>query len=216
MAQLMLINPARRPKKRRSGKATPAQLRALAKARAARRRTHRAPALAANPRRRRTLRALGTHHRRSHRRASRNPSVRGMGGIMGELTTGAFGAVGAVGVNWLFNFIPLPANLKTGMAGTAAKLALAAVFGMAARPVARGAAGKMAVGAMTVTMYEALQNMLPVSMGGSALPAAGGTAGLGYMSPGMVAGGSVLPNMSVPAGMGEYVSGYGGMGEYVY
>lgn len=206
MAQLMLINPARRPSKRRKSrtgrKASPAQLRALAKARRAR------AGLSANPsprrRRRHSLRAVA---RSTRRRARRNPI--GMGGIMGMFTGAVWGAGGAVAVNYAYNMLPLPATMKTGMMGTASKFGLAIALGMLGKSFLGRNAGKMAEGAMTVAAYEALQSMLPVSAGGTSV------AGLGYMSPGMVAGGNMLPNMSVPnfAGMGEYVSG---MGEYVY
>lgn len=200
MAQLMLINPAKRPKKR---KASPAQLRALAKGRAARRRT----SLASNPAPRRRRRSLRAVSRRTSRRVRRNPI--GMTGIMGSLMTAFQGAAGAVGVNAVYNLLPLPANLKTGMVGSATKMALAVGLGMVAKPMLGRSAGKMVEGSLTVTAFEIVQGLLPVSMGGSSV------AGLGYMSPGMVAGGNALPNMSVPnnfAGMGEYVSG---MGEYV-
>ena len=206
MAQLMLINPARRPSKRqksRTGrKASPAQLRALAKARRAR------AGLSSNPaprRRRRAMRA--TSHVTRRRRARRNPI--GMGGIMGMLGGAVWGAGGALAVNYAYNMLPLPASMKTGMMATVSQLGLAVAAGILLKPVLGRNAGKMAEGAMTVTAFQALQAMLPMSAGGTSV------AGLGYMSPGMVAGGNMLPNMSVPnfAGMGEYVSG---MGEYVY
>ena len=204
MAQLMLINPAKRPSKRR--KASPAQLRALAKGRATRKRN----ALASNPaprRRRRSLRAV-SHTTSRRRRARRNPI--GMGGLMGNLTSAVWGAGGAIAVNAAFNMLPLPATMKTGMMGTVSKLGLAVAVGMLGKSMLGRNAGKMAEGAMTVIAFDALQAMLPASVGGSSV------AGLGYMSPGLVAGGNTLPNMSVPAGMmagmGEYVSG---MGEYV-
>lgn len=210
MAQLMLINPARRPSKRRkagSRKATPAQLRALAKARRAR------AGLSANPsprrRRRTSLRAVA---RSTRRRARRNPI--GMGGIMGQLGTAVWGAGGALAVGAAYNMLPLPASLKTGMMSTVSKLALAVGVGLIAKPMIGRNAGKLAEGAMTVVVYEALQGMLPVSVGGSSV------AGLGYMSPGLNAGGYALPNNSVMSGMGEYVSGMGeyvsGMGGYGY
>jgi len=198
MAQLMLINPAKRPAKRRR-KASPAQLRALAAGRRKR------SGLAANPaprrRRRAPLRAVA---RSARRRARRNPV--GMGNVMNAVQ----GAGGALAVNAVFNLLPLPATFKTGLAVPAVKMALAVGVGMFAKPLLGRAAGKMAEGAMTVAAYEAIKSVMPVSMGGDSL------AGLGYMSPGMIAGGNTLPNMSVPnsmGGMGEYVSG---MGEYVY
>ena len=203
MAQLMLINPAKRPARRR--KASPAQLRALAKARRAR------AGLSANPapRRRRSLRAVAKSP--SRRRARRNPI--GMTGIMGAVTGAAVGAVGAVGVNALFGLLPVSlTGSLTGNTKEAAKMALAVGLGMALKPMLGRNAGKMAEGAMTVAAYNILSSFMPVSMGGS-------VAGLGYMSPGMVAGGFAQPNTSLPnfqggmQGMGEYVSG---MGEYVY
>ena len=205
MAQLMLINPARRPSKRRKSrtgrKASPAQLRALAKARRAR------AGLSANPSPRRRRRAMRATSHVTRRRARRNPI--GMGGIMGMLGGAVWGAGGALAVNYAYNMLPLPASMKTGMMATVSQLGLAVAAGMLLKPVLGRNAGKMAEGAMTVTAFQALQSMLPMSAGGTSV------AGLGYMSPGMVAGGNALPNMSVPnfAGMGEYVSG---MGEYVY
>lgn len=202
MAQLMLINPAKRPAKR---KASAAQLRALAKARKAR------AGVASNPsprrRRRTSLRAVA---RTTRRRARRNPI--GAGGIMGNVMNAVQGAGGALAVNAVFNLLPLPPSMKTGFAVPAVKMALAVGVGMFAKPLLGRAAGKMAEGAMTVAAYEAIQGMLPVSMGGSSVPA--GVAGLGYMSPGVIAAGNsgLVPNQSM-AGMGEYVNG---MGEYVY
>jgi len=197
MAQLMLINPAKRPSRRR--KASPAQLRALAAGRRKR-------SAAAAPKRRRT--ALRAVSRRSVSRRVRSNPI-GLTGITASLMTAVQGAGGALAVNAAFNFLPIPAGMKTGMAGTATKMGLAVALGLVGKKVLGRTAGKMAEGAMTVIAYDAIKGMLPVSMGGDSL------AGLGYMSPGMVAGGSALPNMSVPnfAGMGEYVSG---MGEYVY
>lgn len=201
MAQLMLINPAKRPSKRRR-KATPAQLRALAKARRAR------SGLRSNPSpRRRGLRAVSAPSRR--RRARRNPI--GMSGIMGDVMNAAIGAGGAVAVNAVFNLLPVT------MTGTlsptmreASKMALAVGLGMVAKPMLGRNAGKMAEGAMTVAAFNLLQSFVPASMGGA-------VAGLGYMSPGVNAGGYFPSNDSM-SGMGEYVSGPGvnaGMGEYV-
>lgn len=197
MAQLMLINPAKRPSRRR--KASPAQLRALAAGRRKRKTSAAAPAR----RRRSTLRVA------SRRRAPRRNPI-GMSGITASVFTAVQGAGGALAVNALYNLLPIPATMKTGLAGSATKMALAVGFGMLAKPMIGRAAGKMAEGAMTVAAFEALQSFVPVNMGGSSV------AGLGYMSPGMNAGaGQALPNQSIAgmSGVGEYVSG---MGEYVY
>ncbi len=207
MAQLMLINPAKRPAKRRKATRSPAQ-------KAATRRMLAARGLSSNPaprrrRRRSTLRATASHARR---RARRNPI--GMTGIMGTITGAAIGAAGAVGINAVFGLLPVSlTGTLTGTTREVAKMALAVAAGMALKPMLGRNAGKMAEGAMTVSAYNILASFMPVSMGGT-------VAGLGYMSPGMVAGGYSQPNASLPnfaqpgmSGMGEYVSG---LGEYVY
>jgi hypothetical protein len=197
MAQLMLINPAKRPSRRR--KASPAQLRALAAGRRKRKGVAANPA----PRRRRSLRAA------SRRRAPRRNPI-GMSGITSSVFSAVQGAGGALAVNALYNLLPIPAGMKTGLAGSGTKMLLAVGLGMALKPMLGRTAGKMAEGAMTVAAFEAMQSFVPVNMGGNSI------AGLGYMSPGMNAGAAqALPNQSVAgmSGMGEYVSG---MGEYVY
>lgn len=206
MAQLMLINPAKRPSKRR-GKATAAQLRALKKARAARK-------VSSNPaprRRRASLRAASAPRRM--KRARRNPI--GMSGIFGDVMGAVQGAGGALAINAAFNLLPLPATIKaapSGMAGTAVKMGMAVALGMVGRKVLGRAAGKMAEGAMTVAAYDAIKGFVPSTFGGDA-PA--GVAGLGYYGPAVNAGAlpEVYPNTSVMDGMGEYVSG---MGQYTY
>ena len=200
MAQLMLINPAKRPSKRR--KASPAQLRALAKARRARSGVSQNPA----PRKKRpSLRAVAS------RPATLRRNPVGMGGIMGDLMGAAQAATGAIAVNALTNMLPLPASMSVGWQRQAVNFAAAVALGAFGRKLMGRAAGKMAEGAMTVAAYNVIAGFVPVNMGGNAASA---VAGLGYMSPGMVAG--QLPvtgyNQSV-SGVGEYVSG---MGEYVY
>lgn len=202
MGQLMLINPAKRPSRRAKRKATPAQLRALAKARRARAGLSTNPA----PRKRRSLRAIARNP--SRRRARRNPI--GMSGIMGDLMNAAQGAAGAIAVNGVVNLLPLPPTMAVGWQRQAVNFAAAVALGTFGRKLLGRTAGKMAEGAMTVAAYNVIAGMVPVSMGGTAA----GVAGLGYMSPGMIAGSlpGVLPNGSNMSGMGEYVSG---MGEYV-
>jgi len=207
MAQLMLINPAKRPKKR---KASPAQLRALAAGR-----KRRAAAANPAPRRRRNSTAMRVTRSSTRRRARRNPI--GMTGVMGDLVGAVQGAGGALAVNAAMNILPLPASLKTGWGATASKIGLAVALGMLGRKVLGRSAGKMAEGAMTVAAYEAISGMVPTTFGGSA-PAAG-VAGLGYYGAAQNAGGNIpVVNGSLPfngngSGMGEYVSG---LGEYVY
>ncbi|MDE2021016.1 MAG: hypothetical protein KGJ13_11820, partial [Patescibacteria group bacterium] len=124
MASLMLINPSRRPSKRRTHrKASPAQLRALAKARRARAGLHSNPA----PRKRRHHAMRAAHHV-AHRRARRNPI--GSTGIMAQLTTAGIGAVGGLATNAVANLLPLPASLQMGWQKEATKMAIAIGLGM--------------------------------------------------------------------------------------
>jgi len=190
MAQLMLINPAKRPTKRRR-KASPAQLRALAAGRA-----KRAGVPATNPaprKRRRSMRAVA---RTVRRKVRRNPI--GFGGITATILDAAKGAGGALAVNMVYDLLPLPLSMKTGHTADLVKAALAVGLGIAAKPLLGRTAAKMSEGALTVIAFQAMQNLMPVT--------GGAVAGLSYVSPGMIAG---------PAGgMGEYVQS-SGMGEYV-
>lgn len=202
MAQLMLINPAKRPtKRRRKATRSPAQKAATRRMLAANRRTSRAA-----PKRRRrnpiAASAVSRVTRRTRRARSRNPI--GMTGILGSITDAAIGAGGALAVDMAFNYLPLPANFKTGMAGTAAKAATAIALGTIGRKVLGRTAGKMAAGALTVIAYDAMKGFVP--------GAAATVAGLGYMSPGLPAG--YLPQQ----GMGEYIrsGNMAGVSEYIY
>jgi hypothetical protein len=201
MAQLMLINPAKRPgKRRRKATRSPAQKAATRRMLAANRRTrHAAPKRRRNP-----IAASAVHRvtRRTRRARSRNPI--GMTGIMSGITDAAIGAGGALAVDMAFNYLPLPANMKTGMVGVAAKAATAIALGTVGRKVLGRTAGKMAAGALTVIAYDALKGFVP----GAASP----VAGLGYFNPGLPAG--YLPQQ----GMGEYInsSNMAGVSEYIY
>ena len=201
MAQLMLINPAKRPSKRRrkSGR-TAAQKAATRKMLAANR--ARRGSVAPKRRRRNPLAASAVHRVTRRTRRARNPI--GMTGIMGSITDAAIGAGGALAVDMAFNYLPLPVNLKTGMAGTAAKAATAILLGTVGRKVLGRTAGKMAAGALTVIAYDAMKAFVP--------GAGAAVAGLGYMNPGLPAG--YLPQQ----GMGEYIrqGNMAGVSEYIY
>lgn len=187
MAQLMLINPKRRTRKKTASR---------------KRRTVRRNPVAANPRRRRRSVALAA--RRAVRRVRRNPSARALGGgVMNDVMNAAIGAGGAIGVNMIYDMLPLPLSMKSGMAQTVGKAATAIALGIVGKKVLGRAAGQMAAGALTVIAYDAIKGFMP----------APGVAGLGYMNPGINAG--YLPQQ----GMGEYVDTRAfstGMGEYVY
>jgi hypothetical protein len=195
MAQLMLIN----PRKRRATKR---------KAATTKRRTKRKTAVTvrSNPtpvRRRRTLKTVA----KRSRRIRRNPI--GMGGVMGMLTDAAIGGVGAVGVNFLFDKLPVPVNYKTGVMGAAAKAAVAVAVGTFGKKLLGNTASKMAAGALTVIAYDLARNLMPAPA--IVLPAAN-VNGMGYIGSGMDAG--------YLNGVGEYVNGNNynfatGMGEYI-
>lgn len=187
MGQLMLINPRKR---RTAKKATPAQLRALRKARAARK-------ISRNPAPRRKLRVS-----RGKARVRRNPI--GLPNIMSDIMGAVQGAAGAFAVNAVFNVMPLPLTMKSNpnaMMPTALKLGLAVAVGVLGRPLLGRAAGKMAEGAMTVVAYDAMRGFIPIPFGGTAPT-------LGYYSPGLNAGSidNVYGNSSSLDGVGEYIS----------
>lgn len=194
----MLINPRKRRAKR---KASPAKRRV--KRRTAVTRT----VVQSNPIKRRRASRRTSLKSVSRRRVRRNPI--GLGGIVGTLTDAAIGAGGAVAVNFVFDKLPLPLSMKTGMAGTAAKAALAIAIGTFGKKVLGNTAGKMAAGALTVIAYDVIRGFLPP-------PAIMSTAGMGYIASGQNAG-------YIGNGMGEYVNGGdfnfatsgASMGEYI-
>jgi hypothetical protein len=195
MASLMLINPRRRRKTAHKAKTNPRRRRAHAATTAKRHYTHHTKRVRRNP-----IHAVRRHVRR-HRR---NPAARA-GGIMHDIMQAGIGAIGAVGVNMLYDLVPLPSSMKTGMGATVGKAAAAVLVGMAARPILGRAAGTMAQGALTVIAYDAIKGMMSPSAS---------VAGLGYTAPGLPAG--YLPQQGM-GNVGEYVSTFSkGMGEYVY
>ena len=160
MGQLMLVNPRKRRKKRR-------------KTRTRKTVARRRPAT----RRRSTVK----------RRRRRNPTARGM--IQSQLMPAATHAMGALSLDILWSYLPVPMNIKTGPFKHVAKGIGAIAIGMiAGNVINRSTARAMSQGALTVVMHDAMrevtQQMLP-------------NVPLSYYSPGM------------PSGVGEYVSGLG-------
>ena len=103
MAQLMLINPKRRT--RRAKSASPKRRRRTVARMAAPRRRRHVARVAHNPIRRRR------HHTMSRRRVRRNLIEGGMGGTT---MSAVVGAAGAVVVDVVTGYIPLPASMMTG------------------------------------------------------------------------------------------------------
>ena len=184
MPQLFVVNPSKRPSKRKPAMA--------ASRRRRRRRTHhrsRSRGLAlfrANPiRRRRRRRHL------SVRRYRRNPSARRMGGAavtFSRMLLPAAGiGLGAVGSEIIMGYLPIPAQFKTGVArhvtkgavGVAAGLVLGKLFRM------RRLGNYFALGAVAIAVHDAVKeliaNRMPsVHMGMYRGPVRGA---LGYTSP---------------------------------
>jgi hypothetical protein len=217
MAHLLLVNPA--PRKKRKPKMakkhrTAAQKRATARmiaANRARRGGHKAKRkYASNPaprkhstaRRRRT-----THHTYRKRSYRRNPSPRA--GLMGLLMPSLQGAAGAIGVDVVTGFLPLPLGIKVSPARHFIKALMGVGLGM----VMKGSMGhNMARGVVTVAFHdaarEAVQMVAPsVQLGME--PTTEDLAGLGYYNPATVAPGEALgfyPSEGM-AGMGEASEG---------
>ncbi len=205
MAELMLVNPRKRRKSRKSR--SPAQRAATRKLVARnKRKSNPAPArrrrsVSVVKRRRTPARRVTAAARK--RRYKRNPARRGITGIVNStLIPAAVAASGAVSLDILWNFLPLPETLKTGPLRHIAKGAGAIGLGLLAGMVVnKKTAGQLATGALTVVTYNAMREMMARFMP---------TVNMGYYSAGMTAGtmGAYVDN-----GMGAYVDN--GMGAYI-
>lgn len=195
-------------KKRRSA----AQKRATAKMIAAnkrrknpvkRKRARRKVSVRRKPARRRASRRRAPQRRRRSTTRRRNPTLN-MRTIQNQLMDAGTGAVGALGLDVIQGYLPIPANLKSGLIGTGVKALLAIGMGVVASnfKVIRGAtANKMVNGALTVVLHDELkkqvQNFAPGIQMGEYLD----DDGLGYYGSGY------------PAGVMD--ESYGGMGSYL-
>lgn len=216
MATLMLINPKGRTKMAKSRKhRSPAQKAATKRMLAANRGGRAAPArktrrrktsYASNPiasvrRRRRSHVAKAT---RSSRRRRSNPiSLRGP---MQLLMPALKGAAGALTVNAIFNYAPLPLILRNGKMVYLTKGLLAVALGVFGKKFLGNTAVQMAEGALTVIATNAAQDLLSAT--GLKL---GDADGIAYYSPADIAAGALLSNPS--ENLGAYVDG-GGMSAY--
>lgn len=220
MEQLLLVNPRRR--KRRTPPRGPGGrfLKRGSKRRASsKRRTRRrnpipgSAVMAANPVRRRRRSAA-----RVARRRRRNPiGGRGfLGALTAPLMPAVVGAGGAVANEIAFKFLPLPANLKTGMVGTLTRAVVAVGLGMALDRVAgRRIASQMTAGALTVLAYGQLKGILATAAPNLVGEYISGD-DMGYYGAGTVLNevpdslreipNSLSEDFSL-AGVGEYISG---------
>lgn len=199
MAEVLLLNPAKRRKARRRNpspaqRAARAKFAAMARARSAgarranpkRRRRNPAPmdSYEANPRRRRARRRNPIA---AYRRVTRRRNPIGLGGIsvnsiIGVAKEAAVMGAGAVAMDVAYGYVQkyLPASLQAGLnqatAGAAVKGLLTVIAGQALSKATRGLSRKAAMGALTVQFRDLVSGMLP----------AGTVAGLGYAVPGRV------------------------------
>lgn len=154
-----------------------------------------------NPRRRRR----GRSRRRGFRGRRRNPiSLRRFtpGNLMANVTGAIPGAVGALGLDVLLGFVPIPVTWKAGIPGYLTKIVGAVGLGMiAGYVVSQSTAAKMTTGALTVMFHGLLRelvatNLPQVPLGMYLRP---GMAGLGYAGSGynpMNGMGLYLPDIS--------------------
>lgn len=181
--QLMLINPRRKRRTRRKMSALQRKYFGKRRRSSVRRRSSRprATILAVNPRRRRrhhhsrsrrrvTMLAVNPRRRRHSRRhlrrtyrLRRNPVA---GGSMSSLTNiligGGVGALGGLGVNYLFGNITLPQSMQQGTTFYPfLKIGAAVLFGMGIGAVGGKRIGEAAAaGAVTIVLYNQLSSMI--------------------------------------------------------
>jgi len=176
---------------------------------------------AAAPKRRRSVAKRAPARRRRYRS---NPATLSMRSIQNQLMDAGTGAVGALGLDVLQGYIPIPAQWKVGLVGTGVKAMLAIGMGIVASnfKFIRGAtANKMVNGALTVVLHDELrkvtQQFVPGLQLGEYLNDGLGYAGSGY--PAGVMGqdnagmGVYLPELDAESmgmeqtGLGEYMNG---------
>lgn len=190
MAEMLLLNPRRRPAKRRPA--------------AKRRVVRRNPiALAAAPRRRRRLLTAARRHNpigikrfagRARRRISAGARTGGRA-IAAQIQNALIGGAGAVAMDVLMGQINgfLPASMqrvpgKVGV-GDAVKFAITIAAGNALNKPTRGLSSKLAAGALVCQSRDILASFVPASMK---------LGGLGYMTPARIVTGAhrLGPNQS--------------------
>ena len=174
MSELMLINPRKRRKhkaKKSAGKKRGKRrtMTALQRKYFGKRKHKRTATVAKKSHKRR--RSITKHLSvRRHRKNSRNPS-RGLGkfSVQGfaknTLMPSAIGAAGALGLDVLIGFLPLPPNLKTGPMRSVVRIAGAVALGIVAGMVVKKeTAANIAAGAVTVTLYDVLKGAVQTAM----------------------------------------------------
>jgi hypothetical protein len=200
MAEMLLINPRRRTR-RKAKRAAPARRRrnplALARVMPRRRRS-----MAAVRRRRNPIAAV---KRRVMRR--RNPAM--LGGYMGAIREALMDGFGAVAIDYAYSMIakaipgtagsmltPNPTSVGTA---DAVKAVLTVVLGNVLNGVTRGFSRKAAKASLTVQSYQIMKKVLPAQISSN-------LSGLGYMSPAVVASGGNTRIGPIRGQMGAYTT----------
>ena len=196
MAEILLVNPRRRRKRRKS--ATRSRRRRRAAPRASRRRRRTAVARRSNPRRR-----LTRAFRRRGSRRRRNPSLRGVtGAFVPTLKAGFAGAIGALGLDLLWGQTAkfLPAQVAgSALAQYAAKLVGAILVGIIGNKLKPGSGRDLSVGAATVVLHDALKAQVRASFPSVPLGE--------YLTFAPTVGSMGRAGPLLSTGMGEYLSG---------
>lgn len=226
MGQLLLVNPKRRKARKGPRKLSAAQRAAGFGGGTRRKRARRSRAsLHVNPKRKRSSRRRRLH--RNPRRAS--AGGRGMIGqakslLTGNLMPAALGAAGALAVDIAWAAAPVPAQFKTGMPGTIAKIVGAVALGALVGKFANKRFGQaMVAGYLTVTAYDTAKKLVAQMMPALPLSGSGYPYDLGYMQAGQFIpdqsgvgaylgapeGYDVVADTAGPDGMGSYLNGYG-------
>jgi len=183
VANMLLVNPRRRRRKAASKpRARRQSITVMANPKRRSRRARRQSiTVMANPKRRsrRSRRMSNPIGRRRVMRRRRNPSMRSLtAGLGGVFKNAALGAVGSVGVDYLYGMVraQLPQSLQVVPgapgAGDAVKALLTVLAGRGLSKFTKGMSNKMAEGALTVQLDKIVRAQLPASI----------TAGLGYSS----------------------------------
>lgn len=201
--QLLLVNPRKRRKSRKTRKSSSRRRNPVRG-----RRAKRHVARRSNPIRIHRKRARGRARTRARRR---NPiSLRGMsGGVLGHLVGALQGAGGAIVNDAAFTYIPLPAMLKSGpMSLVTRALGAFGVGYLVSMVGGKNLGAKMTQGALTVLAYQVAKPMVS-----SIMPLAGDDIeGLGYYSPGMILQDTLnpLPDLNTGTPLAAYLEGMGG------
>lgn len=194
MPEILLVNPRKRKttvKKRRSAK----QIAATKKLVAFNKRRKNPVTTRRRKTRKKTVKRRRPSARRApvRRRRRRNPAVRLTArSIQNQLMDAGTGALGALGLDVVQGYLPIPAQWKGGLIGTGVKALLAIGMGVVASnfKVIRGAtANKMVNGALTVVLHDELRKQVTTFAPGLQLGEyLGDDNGMGYAGSGLTAG----------------------------